>query len=112
MVRPSDFVDGVTIRWRPLAVTLVGAGTLAFFEGIIATILSLADAPIGLFAGFADWLGQLVTLFVGFPASRLWWGWQEAADFVADAGIAGLLVALAIVLTTLYIVAEVVSRVR
>jgi len=102
----------ITIDWRKLGLTLVGGGILAYFQGVAATLLSLADIPIGLLAGFADWLGRLVTLLVGYNSRKLWASWRAAGEFVADAGIAGFLVALAIVLTTLYIVAEVVSRVR
>lgn len=113
MVSASDFLggDGVSIQWRQLAVTLFGAGLLAYFEGAIRTFLSLADIPIGLLAGTLDFLGAYVSLSLGFPAVLINAGWAGAIPYVLEAGIAGYLVAITIVLLTMYVVAQVVDRV-
>jgi len=112
MVSASDFVDGVTIRWRRLAAAIVGASVLAYFEGIVATLLSLADIPISVLARLASFFGDLITVALSVPTSRISFGWAQAAPFVREAGILGFIVALLLVLLMLYIVAEVVSRVR
>ncbi|PSQ06651.1 hypothetical protein BRC92_00330 [Halobacteriales archaeon QS_4_69_31] len=111
MVEASDFIDGVNIQWRRLAVTLIGASLFAYFEGAVATLLSLADFPIGLLSGFADFLGRWFFLYYRFPAVVLESGWASAAESVADAGIAGIVFAVTIALATYYSLSVVVNRV-
>jgi len=112
MIKPSDYVgeDGVTILWGRVASTLLGATILAYFEGTVATFLSAVNIPLGLLGGFGEFLGQLVAVVVGFPSALIRGGWAGAAGFVLEAGIAGYVVAIGIVLLSLYIATVVIQR--
>ena len=74
-------------------------------------LLATVDLPLGLLSGLADFTGELVAVGVGFPVVFVQSGWTGAASFVADAGLAGFVVAVAIVLATLYPLSVVVDRV-
>jgi len=112
MVSASDYVSGASIQWGRLGLSLVGATILAYFRGIVEAFLSLADIPIALLSGLADFAGELVTLVAGFPAVIVRGSWRGAIEYVTSAGIAGYVLAIAVVLLSTYFVAEVVSRVR
>lgn len=111
MVDLRRFLDGYTIRWDRVGLAVVGAGIYAYLQGAAAVLLSLADLPIALLSGLANFLGTLVETAVALPAVIITRGWQAAAQVVLDAGIAGFLVAISIVLVTLYVVALVVNEV-
>ena len=112
MVSASDFVDGASIRWGRLATVLFGAGILAYFEGLVRTFLSLVDIPIALLAGYADFLGRAVGIAYGLPSVIIEQGFAAAVPLVLDSGLAGYLVAIGIVLVTLFPLGWVMSRVR
>lgn len=114
MVQISDYIgaDGISIRWGRLLTVIFGAGILAAFRGWISAFLSLVDIPIALLSGFADFLGVMAAVVYGLPAVVIDQGFAATVPYVVDAGLAGYLVALAIVLATLYPIAWVVSRVR
>ncbi|GGN92271.1 hypothetical protein [Haloarcula pellucida] len=111
MVSASDFVANSSIRWGRLATVLFGASIFAYFEGFVAAFLSLVDIPLSLLAGYADFLGRAVSIAYGLPSIIIEQGFAAAVPFVLDAGFAGYLVALVIVLVTLFPIAWVVSRV-
>ncbi|WP_226023218.1 hypothetical protein [Halomicrobium salinisoli] len=111
MVSASDFVSGARIKWRRLGVALFGAGILAYFEGVVAVLLSLADVPLSLLGGLANFSGRFIGLVAGFPAALARGGWAGATQYVLEAGIAGYVFAIVIVLATTGTVAVVVSRV-
>lgn len=111
MVRPSNFVDGTRIKWGSLGTVLFGAGILAYFEGAIAVFLALVDVPLSLLAGFADFLGQYVTVRFGVLPSLVNGAFLGAQRFVESSGLFGFFVATGIVLATLYSLSVVVSRV-
>ncbi|WP_436931677.1 hypothetical protein [Halosimplex halobium] len=109
MVDPSEYVDGVRIRWRRVATTLLGATLLAYFQGAVATLLSAVNIPLRLLGGLGEFLGQLVALVAGFPAVVIRSGWAGAAEFVLEAGIAGYVFAIGLVLLTLYLATRVIQ---
>jgi hypothetical protein len=108
----GDFIDGMSIRWQALLGSIVGASVLAYFQGVVSTILGLFDIPIALLSGLANFGGRVVTVVAGLPAVIVERGFAAAVPFVVDAGPAGFAAALGIVLVTLYIVEGVINRVR
>jgi hypothetical protein len=109
MVEPGDYVDGVTIRWGRVASTLFGATIFAYFQGTVATFLSLVDIPLGLVGGLGEFLGQFVAVVLGLWPALIRGGWAGAAGFAASAGIAGYAVAIGLVLVAFYIGTRVIS---
>lgn len=107
----GQYVENGRIRIGALLSTIVGAGVFAYFEGLVSVILGLADIPISLAAGFGQFAASVVEVLTGFPVVIIQSGWRAALPFVLDAGIAGYFAGLSIVLVTLWIIAEVVSRV-
>ena len=101
--------DG-TLLWGSILGTAVGSVVLAIFEGWITTILALLRVPVTWLQGLGDFFGAATRLIYGVPAAIISGSWDQVLPLVESAGILGFVVALAIVLTTLYIVAEVVSR--
>lgn len=114
MVDWSQFTTDGGIRIDFARVTEVGVGTVfaAVVTGWVSVILGLADIPLALLGGLADFGGQVVAIVAGLPAVIIERGFAAAVPFVLDAGIAGFLVAVVIVLGTLYSLEWVVSRVR
>jgi len=114
MARVSDYLgdDGIAIRWRRLFVEIVGATILAYFAGIVDIILSLANIPIALLSFLGNYYGQLIELVTDSFATVIFASFQGATQFIINAGPAGLVVAVIIVVATTYSIAEVVSRVR
>lgn len=114
MVEISDYIaeNGVSIRWGRLLTLIVGTSILAYFRGTISAFLSLVDVPLALLSGFTEFLGTAVEVVYGLPAVVINRGFAAAVPYVTDAGLAGYVVALVIVLATLYPVAWVMSRVR
>ncbi|WP_415381471.1 hypothetical protein [Halosimplex sp. TS25] len=110
MVEPSEYVDGVSIRWGRVATTLLGATIFAYFQGVVATFLSLVDIPLGLLGGLGDFLGELVTVLLGLWSAVVRGSWAGAAAFVAESGIAGYVVAIGIALLALYLATVVIRR--
>lgn len=100
------FRDGGT-RLNIGRVTEVGVSTVfgAIFTGVASVVLGLADIPLALLGGFADFIGRLVSVLTGLPALVVRGSWNEAIAFVMDAGIAGYVVAIAIVLASTYVIA-------
>jgi hypothetical protein len=92
----------------------VGIGTVigAFFSGATALILALFDIPINLLAGLAGFGGEVVNIVVGIPAVLVDRGFVASVPFVLEAGPAGFVAALAVVLPPLFVLSWVVSRVR
>jgi len=111
MVSARDFIDGVRINWRRLSFTIVGAGILGVFRGVVTFGLSLADLPLALISGLTNFYSELAEIVLGFPSVLVSQGFMGAIPYVLDAGIAGYLFGLAIALATLYPIAWVVSNV-
>lgn len=112
MVSAREFIDGVRINWRRLSATIVFAGIFAWFEGVVAVILSLADLPIALISGLTNFYGELAGVVLGFPSVLVNQGFAATVPYVVDAGPAGFLFALVVVLATFYPIAWVISNVR
>lgn len=112
MVRPSTYVDGTRIKWGSLGTVLFGAGILAYFEGAIAVFLALVDVPLSLLAGLANFLGQYVTVRFGVLPALVNGAFLGALEFVESSGAFGFIVAIGIVLATLYSLSVVISSVR
>lgn len=114
MVSLSQFLgpDRISIRWKRLGAVLFGAGIFAYFEGVVATLLALADIPISLIGQFAMLLGELVGTFAGTWPAVIDATVLEAQRFIATTGLGGFLVAILLVLVMLYGLAQVISRVR
>jgi hypothetical protein len=105
----SDFVNGADVEWARLGRTLVGATIGAWFTGLVSVLLGLSDLPLAVAEWLAGFLGKLVELVVGIPAGIVRGSWAPAAAFLEGTGPAGFVLALAIVLLTLYVVARVVN---
>lgn len=104
--------NGYTINWSYLGATVIGGTILAYFEGVARVVLAFANLLLSAPRGLASFFGDVIELVVGFPAVIVDRGWQAAIPFVQDAGIAGFVVAVAIVLATFYVVARVIDRAR
>ena len=113
MVDLSQFLTdgGTRIRWSRVSEVGVGGVLGAIFTGVASVILGIADVPIALLGGLSSFAGELLAIVAGLPAVIVSSGFRGAVPFVLEAGIAGYVVAIAIVLVTLYIVEEVISRV-
>lgn len=107
---PRVFLSGYSINWSYLGSVLIGGTILAYFEGIARVVLAFANLLLSVPRGLASFFSDVVELVVGFPAVIVDRGWQAAIPFVQDAGIAGFIVALGIVLATFYVVARVVDH--
>jgi len=92
----------------------VGVGTVfaAIFTGVVSVVLGLADVPLALLGGLAEFLEAVVAVVAGLPAVLVERGFAASVPVVLDAGPAGYVVAIAIVLVTLYVAEVVISRVR
>lgn len=114
MVDWSQFTNANGTRINFGRVAEVGVGTVfgALFTGFVSVILGLADIPLALLSGLANFTGELVYVIAGIPAAFVRGSFDEALVFVLDAGPAGYIVAVAISLAAFYIIALVVSRVR
>jgi hypothetical protein len=99
------------IQWGNLLRMVFGGAVLAYFSGIVSVILGIFDIPIALLSGLASFGGEVVAVLAGLPVVIVESGFAAAVPFVVDSGPAGFVVAVAIVLVTLFVVAEVVSRV-
>lgn len=108
----DPFITDSGIQWRNLLGTVFGGAVLAYFSGLASIILGIFDIPIALLSGLASFAGDVVTVVAGLPSVIVESGFAAAVPFVVDSGPAGFIVAVGIVLVTLYVVAEVVSRVR
>jgi len=104
--------DGVRIRFSRVAEVGVGAVFGAILTGMASVVLALFDIPIALLGGLADFLGAVVNILAGLPAVIVEQGFTAAVPFVLDAGPAGFVAALAVVLPGFYLSSWVVSRVR
>lgn len=112
MVQASDFVRNGRIQIGALGTVLVGSTILAYLQGVASVFLSLVDIPLGVLAGLGRLLGQYVSALFGFLPAVIRASFQGAIDAVLSSGPFGFLAALLIVLTSTYILAEVLSRVR
>ncbi|MFC6757888.1 hypothetical protein ACFQER_16060 [Halomicroarcula sp. GCM10025894] len=91
---------------------LIGASVLAYFQGAVDVLLSLADIPIMFLSFLGNYYGDLIAVVYGALPSIIQASWTGAIGFVTSAGPFGYFVAIAIVLATTYSIAQVVSRVR
>lgn len=108
----SAFLDGYRIRWRRLGLTVIGASILAYFEGVVRVILAVFEFLLAFPRGFASFAAAVIGVVIGLPGVILDRGFAAAVPFVLDAGVAGFVVAISIVLATIYVFRTVVSRVR
>jgi hypothetical protein len=113
VVELRDFLTdgGTRIDFESVATTGVGAVFGAIFTGVASVVLGLADVPLALLSGLSDFLGAVVGVVAGLPSVIVSSGFAAAVPFVLDAGPAGYVVAIVIVLATLYVAERVVSRV-
>jgi hypothetical protein len=109
----SQFLTDGGTRIRFGRVAEVGVGTVfgALFTGVASVVLGLADVPIALLGGLSGFLGDVIGVIAGLPAVVIASGFEAAVPFVLEAGIAGYVVAVGIVLVTLYAGEVVISRV-
>jgi hypothetical protein len=103
---------GTRIRFGRVAEVGVGAVFGAIFTGFASVVLGLADIPIALLGGLASFAGDVIGVVAGLPATIVSSGFSAAVPFVLEAGPAGYVAAIGIVLATLYTVEWVISRVR
>ena len=113
MASPTDVLldDSGRIRWRRLGSVSVGAVVGAVFSGLTSVVLAVFDVPLSLYGGLAEFAGEAVGLVARTPAVIIERGWVAAGATILDAGPAGFVVAVAVVLATLYSVSWVMSRV-
>lgn len=98
----TQFIDGHRIRWAKVGIAVVGATILAYFEGIVRVLLAFFDQPIRLLGGLASFAGAVVSVVVGTPTVIVEQGWAAAIPFIVDAGLAGFVAALGVVLVAFY----------
>lgn len=110
MVSPSEFVDGADVQWQRLARTLVGATFGAFFVGWSSIVLGLADLVIRPLEWAASFGGRFVEVTASTPARFVEASFTGAVEFLEGTGPLGFVLAVGIVLLTLYVVVRVVRR--
>lgn len=117
MVSPRDFISitrekvggqmvpvGFDIRVGALLGTVFGGVVLAFFEGLIALPLGAAKAVSLLFDTISSGMAELIRKVVG-PSGAFEVAWAAANAQVIASGVLGFVLAIAVVLATMYIVA-------
>ena len=110
MVSPSEFVDGADVEWARLARTLVGATFGAIFTGWASIVLAGADVVLRPLEWLGGFLGSLVDVLVGIPARYVALSWAGPLELIEGSGPLGFVLAVAIVLLTLYVAVRVVNR--
>lgn len=111
----SQFLTGenqTRIDFGKLSAFGVKSVISALFTGVVSVILGFADIPLALLSGLATFTGELVYVVAGIPAAFVRGSFAEATAFVLDAGLAGYVVSIAIMLASFYTIALVVSHVR
>ena len=108
MVSASEFVDGTDVQWARLARVLFGATVGAWFTGLASVVLGLSDVPLAALEWLGGFLGQLVEYLVGAPVQMVEGSFAGAAGFLEGTGLLGFVLAISIVLLTLYVVVRVV----
>lgn len=113
MVDPTKFVspDGTSIKWQMLVGTVLGSIVFAVIDSIVAVLLLTSDIVLGLLNGAAEFTSRLVELRVGTFVGMMQAAWDQTIGFIESFGILGYAAAIGIVLVTLWIVAQGVSRV-
>lgn len=102
MVSASDFVNGTSINWGRLGLTVIGGSFLAAFRGATGLLLALVDFPIVVARGFARWYGQLVESLLGPLAGTITAAWVQALGIIQSSGPVGFILALGVALASFY----------
>lgn len=115
MVKISDFVNTgpngfSTPDFGKIAQVGIGATFGAFLSGITGLVLGLFDVPLGLLAGFADFVSRGVSILINTPGILIEEGFLTAWMFVIESGPAALVVALGIGLSAVFVFRWVISR--
>lgn len=110
MVDPSRFTDGGSVRWGALAGAVVGGAILAVYDGIIRVILAFRDFQLKPLEGIATFLASVVTVIVSGGGAVITGSFSEATEIATGAGPLAFAVSVLVVLSTLYVVAQGVSR--
>lgn len=94
----------VRLDFGRIAEVAVGTIQGAIGVGVASVVLGIADIPIALLGGLANFGGDFVAVLAGLPAVLATASWQQTLAFINAAGVAGYVAAVAIVLVTLYII--------
>jgi len=112
MVRASDFVENGRIQFAALGSVLVGSTILAYARASVRTFLALVDIPLSLIAMLPRIQAQIIEAALGLLPATIAAAFRGAAQFVVSSGPAGYVVAIVIVLASLYPISMVINRVR
>lgn len=82
---------------------LASALSSGYAAAIDAILTSFVIRPV---TGFGEWLGELVGVLLGVPTAVARSSWGTTASFVGGFGIVALPVAVIVIVTLAYIVAE------
>jgi hypothetical protein len=100
----SRFVDSSgNVEWQAYARTLVGGVFGAIFAGWASVVLGIADFVLAPVEWLSGYLGRLVEVTAGAPARVVESAWRGALGFVLEGGPLAFVLAIAVVLTTLYV---------
>ena len=102
--------DSATVRWAKTIGVFVGTPLLAWWSGLIRLVLTGFEIAIGYLDGLVELAAALVAIpFDGAEAAILV-AWRSTARFVSSSETFGFVVAVGIVLGSIFAVSWVVSR--
>lgn len=107
----SMFVDDGQIAWKRLTTTLFGGAFLAVATGVVNFIVDAFQAVGELYSALGGFLGALVKVVLGGPASGLDASFAELSVWVSSAGPLSFTFAVASVLGITYLGSWVVNSV-
>jgi len=98
----SEFVDGWSVAWVRVGMTIAGSVILGWALGVIEVITSTASAVEGLINGARDGIVSLIGLAFNVPSTAATDAWRSAGEFVSSFGVVGYLLAMLVVMATLW----------
>lgn len=92
------YVDGASVRWAALTVTVVGTIIYSYVLGLVEIIGRLESGITGALDGLGSWLaGTILGEFFRPPTYALELAWQPLIEFSETFGAAAPLVAVVVV---------------
>lgn len=107
---PRSYVRGGRILIGKLGRRGIAAIIAAMFSGSVGLLLSIADLPLALLAGFSSFYGSYIATIGNVLALLARGSVAAAAQSVADAGIFGFVLAALIITGSGFIFTWVFSR--
>jgi len=98
----SEFVDGFSVQWVRVGMTIAASVLLGWALGVIEVITSTASAIQGLIDGARDGVVSLIGVAFDVPADAATDAWRSAGEFISGFGILGYVLAMLVMMATLW----------